>query len=140
MRDISGAHIVIFIHQSDLHVAWATITESEDDGTFQFQMSWTRQQTKGWISKKITTRKKFEFIGIPGRETSKQIHLKTFYRNSPFPEIYIYVAENLITLSDVKPNIGNLVNGPFSYNVKNSSAYWARNYSNAAFFKFKPYR
>ena len=126
--DISGVHIVIFVHESDLHVAWATITESGDDGTFQFQMSWTRQQTKGWISKKITTEKKFEFTGIPGRETSKQIHLKTFYRNSPFPEIYIYVAENLITLSDVKPNIGNLINGPFSYNVKNSSAYLGKNF------------
>lgn len=106
--DIDGTHTVIFIHEGDLHVAWALLSEADQNkGKLQVQMAWIRHQTTGWTARKTNAGGNSMFTRYPNRELAKQIHLAVEY-SSDKPEVFIYRANTgQLTINSVRPTIGN---------------------------------
>ena len=91
--DIDGFHTVIFIHEGDLHIAWATLTEVDSNlGKLEIQIAWIRYQSTGWSTKRTNSGGRWSFNGIPARDLAKQIHLQTQYTTQNRPEVVIFRA------------------------------------------------
>lgn len=56
--DVSGDHVIPFVLDGDLHVAWALIQKPESDvppkDKWTLQIAWARKTAKGWTQKKTS--------------------------------------------------------------------------------------
>jgi hypothetical protein len=63
--DLSGDHILAFVFEGDLHVAWPVIKRTKDANDkdwFDLQLAWTRKTSTGWTKRKISREASFEAV------------------------------------------------------------------------------
>lgn len=53
--DITGTHVMPFVLNGDLHLAWPMLrkVQSSGDATWELQMAWARRSSRGWSQKSI---------------------------------------------------------------------------------------
>jgi ABC toxin N-terminal region/Neuraminidase-like domain len=54
--DIPGDHVLPFVFEGDLHVAWPVISKQGegDDTRFEVQLAWVRRTGRGWTRRKVS--------------------------------------------------------------------------------------
>lgn len=115
--DIDGFHTVLFVHEGDLHVAWAILSELEGGSStaaLQVQIAWMRRQATGWTPRKTNANGPWKFNGIPARELAKQIHLQVRYALGK-PEVWVYAGKAAtvgFTPNPTPPTLTEGIDGP----------------------------
>ena len=54
--DVTGSHVLPFVLNGDLHLAWATFrrNQSQPPGEWEVQIAWAKRTSRGWTEKKVS--------------------------------------------------------------------------------------
>jgi hypothetical protein len=104
--DIPGDHVLPFVFEGDLHVAWPVISKQGegDDTRFEVQLAWVRRTGRGWSRRKVS-RDPLRVRKLANRDERSMFAFRVAKPAAPAEtvEIRCYAARRDPTL-DLKPD------------------------------------
>lgn len=124
-QDISGDHIIPFVFEGDLHVAWPVIKqiEREQKTFYEVQLAWTKRTSAGWTQRKVS-RDSLEIEKLFNRDERSMFNFKLNPTNAATNEhdaiqIEVFVAKppNQVIAEPHNPNMAivSVWNNPYPH-------------------------
>jgi Tc toxin complex TcA C-terminal TcB-binding domain/Neuraminidase-like domain len=136
--DIPGDHVLPFVFEGDLHVAWPIISKQGegDDTHFEVQLAWVRRTGRGWTRRKVS-RDPLRVRKLANRDERSMFAFRVAKPAAPVEtvEIRCYAVKRDPTL-DLKPAPDTTVpgSGPRRLSINPFTSYFK--YSNPTAYEY----
>jgi hypothetical protein len=107
-QDLVGDHVIPFVFEGDLHIAWPLIRQIEKNSMhyYEVQLAWARKTSTGWAKRKTSTFALKQVKVIPNRSDRTNLAFRVDYRNYDSPRIMCYAATSeLLNISNGKSSV-----------------------------------